>query len=261
MVTGMESFVRKFRDYADCYTIIGGTACDILMTEADTEFRATRDIDMILIMEARYREFVKVFWEYILEGQYKFGWKNSDKVHFYRFTEPVPGYPYMIELFSREPDYMDPVPAGIVPLHIDDDTSSLSAILLNDDYYKFMLAGRKTVSGVSVLNAEHLIPFKMYAWLDLKDRKARGEHVNERDLKKHKYDVFRLLQIADRSVQTETSGLVWQNTERFLREIEAEDIPFRQLGLPFEKDEALGYLKGLYAREFPANGGKQGYDG
>ena len=56
-----------------------------------------------------------------LEGQYRFGWKNSDKVHFYRFTDPVPGYPYMIELFSREPEYMDPVPAGIVPLHIDDD--------------------------------------------------------------------------------------------------------------------------------------------
>jgi hypothetical protein len=54
MVNGIESFVRKFRDYADCYTVIGGTACDILMTEADTEFRATRDIDMILIMEARY---------------------------------------------------------------------------------------------------------------------------------------------------------------------------------------------------------------
>ena len=152
----------------------------------------------------------------------------------------------MIGLFSREPDQMDPVPAGIVPLHIDDDTSSLSAILLNDDYYQFMLAGRKTVSGVSVLNAEHLIPFKMYAWLDLKDRKANGEHVNERDLKKHKYDVFRLLQIADRSVQTEITGLVRQNTERFLHEIEAENSPFRQLGLPFEMNEALDNLKSLY---------------
>ena len=67
-----------------------------------------------------------------------------------------------------------------------------------------------------------------------------------RKFKDYKYDVFRLLQIADRSVQTEISGLVKQNTERFLREIEAEDIPFRQLGLPFEMNEALGYLKALY---------------
>lgn len=246
MVDGMESFVRKFRNYADCYTIIGGAACDILMTEADTEFRATRDIDMILIMEARYREFVKVFWEYILEGGYRFGWKNSEKVHFYRFTEPKAGYPYMIELFSREPDYIDHVPAGIVPLHIDDDTSSLSAILLNDDYYRFMLDGRKTVSGVSVLDAEHLIPFKMYAWLDLKDRKARGEHVNERDLKKHKYDVFRLLQIVERSMVIKTTGLIEENVRRFLQEVIKEEIPFRQLVLPFEMNEAQEYLSSLY---------------
>ena len=64
MVAGMESFIQRFRDYSDCYTIIGGAACDILMTEAETEFRATRDIDMIVIMEARYQEFTKVFWDY-----------------------------------------------------------------------------------------------------------------------------------------------------------------------------------------------------
>jgi hypothetical protein len=147
------------------------------MTEADTDFRVTKDIDMILIMEARQQEFVKEFWEYILEGGYRFGWKNSDKVHFYRFTDPKPGYPLMIELFSKEPDYITDVPNGIIPIHVGDDVSSLSAILLDEDYYNFMLAGRRTISGASVLDAEHIIPFKMYAWLDLRDRKQNGEHV------------------------------------------------------------------------------------
>ena len=246
MVAGMESFIEKFRDYSDCYTVIGGAACNILMTEADTDFRATKDIDMILIMEARYQEFAKVFWEYIIEGGYRFGWKNSDKVHFYRFTEPRIGYPSMIELFSREPDYIGKVPEGIVPLHIDDDTSSLSAILLNDDYYEFMLAGRRNVSGISVLDVEHLIPFKMYAWLDLKDRKSRGEHVNERDLKKHKYDVFRLLQIVSRDERIETTGVVRENVERFMNEIVSENIPLEQLSLPFDIQEAMSYLEGIY---------------
>ena len=95
MVNGMESFVEKFKDYPDCYTVIGGAACDILMTEAGVEFRRTKDIDMILIMEARYRDFAKVFWEYVKEGGYKCGWKNSEQVHFYRFTEPIHGYPVM----------------------------------------------------------------------------------------------------------------------------------------------------------------------
>ena len=152
----------------------------------------------------------------------------------------------MIELFSREPDYIKKVPAGIVPLHIDDDVSSLSAILLDDDFYNFMLAGRKIVSGACVLDAEHLIPFKMYAWLDLKDRKLRGEHVNERDLKKHKYDVFRLLQIVDQTIVLEVSGLVKENIDRFMREIMSENVPFQQLGLPFDIDDALNYFEKLY---------------
>ena len=246
MGTEINSFIEKFKDYADCYTVIGGTACDILMTEAGTDFRATKDIDMILIMEAKYKEFAHIFWEFIREGGYRFGWKNSEKAHFYRFTEPRSGYPAMIELFSREPNYINFIPDGIIPIHIDEDTSSLSAILLNDDYYKFMLTGRRVVSGISVLDTEHLIPFKMYAWLDLKDKKARGEHVNERDLKKHKYDVFRLLQIARRNNKIETNGIVRENIIRFMEEIRMENIPFIQLLLPFEMQEALAYLGEIY---------------
>lgn len=246
MVAGMESFIQKFRDYSDCYTIIGGAACDILMSEAETPFRATKDIDMILIMEAQFKEFAKAFWEYIIEGEYRFGWKNSEEVHFYRFTEPKDGYPVMIELFSREPEYIKDVPQGIIPIHIDEDTASLSAILLNDDYYNFMLAGRRNISGVSVLNTEYLIPFKMFAWLDLKDRKQRGEHVNEKDLKKHKNDVFRLLQIADIDTKIESTGMVQTNIERFLKEIVLESINFKQLGLPFDMEEAIGYLNAIY---------------
>ena len=62
MVGGINSFREKFKDYSNCYTIIGGAACDILMTEADTIFRATKDIDMILILEEKGHEFTEKFW-------------------------------------------------------------------------------------------------------------------------------------------------------------------------------------------------------
>ena len=78
------------------------------------------------------------------------------------------------------------------------------------------------------------------------DRKARGEHVNERDLKKHKYDVFRLLQIARRDNKIETNGIVRENIIRFMEEIRMENIPFIQLLLPFEMQEALAYLGEIY---------------
>lgn len=246
MVVGMELFRDKLKGFEDCYTVIGGAACDILMSEADIDFRLTKDIDMILILEDKKAEFAKTFWEFIKEGEYKCGWKNSDEMHFYRFTEPKAGYPVMIELFSRKPGYHLDVEEGIIPIHIDDDTSSLSAILLNDDFYNFMLEGRKIIAGVSVLAENYIIPFKMYAWLDLKRRKEAGEHVNERDYKKHKNDVFRLLQITNPDEKVSVSGLVRESVENFLGEIEKEQIRVEQLGLMITKEEAMELLKSIY---------------
>ncbi|PST37669.1 hypothetical protein DWX68_08660 [Clostridium sp. AF20-7] len=39
--------------------------------------------------------------------------------------------------------------------------------------------------GVTVLDAAYLIPFKAKAWMDLTDRKAAGEHVDSKNIKKH----------------------------------------------------------------------------
>lgn len=215
------------------------------MREADTPFRATKDIDMIFILEDRFQDFAKVFWEYILEGGYRCGWKN-DELRFYRFTEPKAGYPAQIEIFTRMPDYHLEMPEGIIPLHIDEDVKSLSAILLNDDFYDFMLKGRRIVDGVNILGTEYLIPFKMYAWLDLKDKKETGEHVNQKDLKKHKYDVFRLLEIAVVDSKIETSGLVKDIIVRFLSEIESEPLPLKQIGIARDKGLALSTLREMY---------------
>ena len=170
-------------------------------------------------------------------------------MHFYRFTGGRFGYPTMIELFSRKPGYHLEMEEGIVPIHIDDDTSSLSAILLNDDFYRFMMAGRRIVDGIGVLGAEYLIPFKMYAWLNLLERKRSGEHVNERDLKKHKYDVFRLLQIVTTGFMFESKGLVKESIRRYIAEISAVDeteVRLLQMGLPFHRDKGVELLKEIY---------------
>lgn len=61
MVSGVESFRKWFAEYTDQYTIIGGTACDLLMSEDGLDFRATRDIDMVLIVESLTPEFGRGF--------------------------------------------------------------------------------------------------------------------------------------------------------------------------------------------------------
>ena len=75
MVKGLESFIEQFREFPNCYTVIGGAACDILMTEAGLDFRATKDIDMILVLEGDFPGFGHKFWEYIKKGGFRCGLK------------------------------------------------------------------------------------------------------------------------------------------------------------------------------------------
>lgn len=249
MVIGLNSFISHFRDFADCYTVIGGAACDILMSEAGLEFRATKDVDMILVLEdsGQFTGFAERFWEYIRQGGYTCGWKNSDSVHFYRFTNPArPEYPVQIELFSRMPGYHLEVPNGIIPIHIDDQISSLSAILLDDEYYTFMLQGRVQENGLTILRPEYLIPFKMYAWLDFARKKVNGEHVNEKDFRKHKLDVFRLLQILPGNIRMSVSDGIRQHIDAFLRAMEQEEIALQQIKVHMSKEEAIAMLRKIY---------------
>ena len=67
MVRGIESFRKWFQGYEEQYAIIGGTACDLLMTDEGLDFRATKDIDLVLIIEAVDADFGHRFWEYVIE--------------------------------------------------------------------------------------------------------------------------------------------------------------------------------------------------
>ena len=87
----------------------------------------------------------------------------------------------MIEIFSRNPDFIIlEDDAVLTPLLIDDEISSLSAILLNEAYYELLKTGQKMVDGIPVLSPTCLIPFKAKAWLDLKERKLNGDQVGSK---------------------------------------------------------------------------------
>ena len=247
-VIGLDDFARYFAGYEECYTIIGGAACEILMSQTPIDFRATKDIDMIILFEDKFKEFAELFWNYVRDGGYTYGWKNSDEPHFYRFTDPKDGYPKQIELFSRKPNYHLESPTPIVPIHIDDDVSSLSAILLNDDFYNFMLKGRTVIRGLSVLETSYIIPFKMMAWVNLMHEKAEGRHVNSRDLRKHKNDVFQLFQIVPEGETIEVTGDVADSVDAFLEMITGENIVFADLGIDSDIDAEVRALRETYIR-------------
>ena len=251
MVRGLESFMSWFQDYSDQYVIIGGTACDMLMSEEGFSFRGTKDIDLVLIVESLNRDFGMHFWNYVTAGGYERKKKSNGNPQFYRFTNPQSrDFPSMIELFSTSSDSIIlPEHAVLTPLPIDDDVSSLSAILLEPDYYEFLKMGRVRISGLTLLDALHLIPFKAKAWMDLCDRKENGEQIDSKNIRKHKNDVFRLTELINRFQENsiETPLKVISDMEEFLRRISEEDVELKQLGIMNRtKEDIIKQLGNLY---------------
>lgn len=251
MVPGLSSFRIAFQGFEKQYTIIGGTACDLLMEEVDLDFRATKDLDIVLIVEALTTEFVNKFWEYVKEAEYEHRNKSTGEVEFYRFSNPRNNsYPKMIELFSRKPDMIKlPENTVLTPLPVDDELSSLSAILLNESYYNFLLSGRIVIEGVSILNSTHLIPFKAKAWLDLTNKRQAGSPVDSKNIRKHRNDVFRLALLLTESQKVYLPEELYADMDIFLAKMNDEDIKLKDLGMPnLEKEDVLQLLRNIYQK-------------
>ena len=65
MISGLLTFEQHFRMVREQYVIIGGTACDLLIHEQGGDFRATKDLDMVLIVETMTSNFGETFWAFI----------------------------------------------------------------------------------------------------------------------------------------------------------------------------------------------------
>ena len=251
MVTGIDRFRNWFHGYEEQYAIIGGTACDLLMSEEGMDFRATKDIDLVLIVEAITPDFGRRFWQFVQEAGYEHCNKSTGLPQFYRFSHPTSaGYPFMIELFSRRAEAIAlPEEAVLTPLPMDDDISSLSAILLDDDYYQLVRSGTTVVDGINVLDAAYLIPFKAKAWLDLTQKKASGQSVDSKNIRKHKNDVFRLSTLLTQQAQVAVSDSVLADLRAFLTAMRDEAVDLKQLGLTRDKETVIADLMRTYTAE------------
>ena len=89
MVIGLNIFKKYFSEDTDKYVLIGGAACDTIFSNNDISFRATKDLDVVLIVEAITPDFGNRFWDFISDGGYKHQATASGKPQFFRFTDPV----------------------------------------------------------------------------------------------------------------------------------------------------------------------------
>jgi hypothetical protein len=194
MVKGLELFRRRFAGRSAGFVLIGGAACHEWFTRAALTFRSTKDLDLVIIVEVIDDEFVEAFRTFVEDGGYRTRERFDGTPELHRFSAPTQSdYPFMLELFSRKPEGLA-LRAGqtVVPVSAPDAAASLSAILLDDDYYRTLQEHATEIDGLPVATTSVLVPLKARAWLDLTERRTRGERVDQRDIDKHRNDVFRL---------------------------------------------------------------------
>jgi hypothetical protein len=249
MVHGLGKFKDYFGNFTNQYVFIGGTACDILMDELGASFRATKDLDMVLIIEALNPSFGETFWKFIEDGGYEHREKSTGDSQFYRFTDPGDAsFPKMIELFSKKPSILElKFDSGLTPIHIDESIVSLSAILLNEVYYDILVKGKRIVAGYSLIEIEAVILFKIKAWLDMNERKVAGEQANLKNIKKHKNDVFRLLANVSPSSRIQVVEEIQKDVILFIEQIKADKPDLKNLGIRGTNlDEMLEILGNIF---------------
>lgn len=240
-MTNYTIFAEHFKRFQDNYVVIGGTACEIALKQLGENFRSTQDIDMILVAEELDESFGQVFWDFIRKGGYASHISETAK-NYYRFTEPTePNYPKWIELFCQKPieDYRTG-DLTFTPIYISEEIKSLSAIVLNDEYYELLIQGKTISEGLTILKAEYLVLFKARAHIDLKHKKTLGELVKTDDIRKHLKDVITLLdsididKMKDDPFLKELDVKVKDDLQKFILEVESES----------------SYIEGLSPKEY-----------
>ena len=249
MVKGLEKFKEHFAGFADNYVIIGGTACDVTLQNTDMRPRATDDIDMILVNEKMTPEFGQRFWEFIDLGEYKTRQrKREDKeptIELFRFIKPKEGFPIQIELLSRYPDVLgEPNGFHLTPIPIGEKIPSLSAILLDEEYYYHTIGSSIIEEGIRIANPLSLLCLKVKAFLNLTEEKKTNLDVRSGDIKKHRDDVFKLLAMRiDPLTPIELSDTMKGELTIFVEMME-ESLPNQSLrdSLQRTDDDIRGFL-------------------
>lgn len=196
-VKGLEKFKDYFSDFKENYVIIGGTACSIILRDASMKPRATKDIDIILIVEQMSPDFGRQFWKFIEDGEYTTRERKRDEgknpvPELFRFSQPLnEGFPLQIELLSKCPDILSiPADFHLTPIPIGEEVPSLSAILMNEEFYYFALEHSITEDELHIADSVGLMCLKMKAYLNLTEQEPPAHNS---DIRKHMSDVFKLM--------------------------------------------------------------------
>lgn len=70
-VKGFDMFLAHFKGFEEQYVLIGGAACSVWLSHRDVEFRMTKDLDLVLVVESLVPAFTRRLWDFITVGGYR----------------------------------------------------------------------------------------------------------------------------------------------------------------------------------------------
>lgn len=241
-VKGLEKFKEYFSEFKENYVIIGGTACSVILRHAYMKPRATKDIDMILVVEHMTPAFGRRFWQFIKDGDYKMrerkrGNGDDSVPELFRFYHPQnTDFPFQIELLSKQPDILSiPTDFHLTPIPVGEDVSSLSAILMDEEFYYFALAHSVTEDNLHVADTVGLMCLKMKAYLNLSEQEPPA---HSSDIRKHMSDVFKLMASGNIGEPVALSGNMKKDVAAFVERMEVS-MPNQQLQDSIQRSETF----------------------
>lgn len=220
MIRGLDHFRERFKDHSDNFILVGGVASYLLLDEAGADrVRPTKDLDIVLVMRPS-DDFLNTFKDYVKEGEYEIQKGDNDQATFYRFSKPAKEeFPIMLELFSTADSnfelYED---QHIIPISTSSEVESLSAILLDDEYYALIKKSVYEKDGLNILNPFALIPFKAKAYLEIKERRE-----DSKNWKKHRGDIINLTAtFLNEETKEKLTGKVREHFLKFMEQLKRE---------------------------------------
>lgn len=184
---GLSHFEHYFRELKENYVVVGGFATIMLLDkEIEDHGKATYDIDLVLLTTTSTQMAEKIK-SYVKEGRYTIQKGQQDEYQYFRFVDPeVDGFAKEIELFASA-EYGIELDEGqrIIPIDPEEGLYSLSAIMLDKEYFEMIKNNIVDLDGVPCSNSQATILLKMSAMYDLYHRK-------DKKWKKHRRDILKL---------------------------------------------------------------------
>lgn len=156
----------------------------------------------------------------------------------------------MLEFFSKElEDFKLREYNNLTPIPAEEELSSLSAILLDEDYYKLLLNQKQDQQNLSFANTKSLLIFKAKAFLDLRERKSHGEKIDSKKIKKHKNDFFRLTQLLTEEDKIPISENIIRDLKTFIDIVKREPVDLYSINMKeYRFDEIINLVEKIFIK-------------